>query len=585
MKSAIVLSLLLSAAICLGDDIAANQGTLYSGIWQSGTDANYYSVDLTLQQLKDLATTRHGQSLRIVDIETYLKNGARRWAAVWRSGTDANYFSVALSAQQFKDLATQRHGQNLRLVDIETYLDGSQRVWAGVWRGGSDAEYYTTDLTLDELKTLATERHGKSLRIVDLETYGSGGQRRWAALWRSGTDANYFSVGLSSGQFSDLLEERHKQNLRIVSMTSYVESGSRKWAGVWRSGTYANWVSLGLDSEYFLGLAVQRHATSLRIVGLDIYPTSCDDGCLNQAVMPKQYTLSDGTVQTNSGYDYGITRTATHCPGLPNTCGSPGAGATVVYHWPVDMSGDQRVLRISAVTGISEFLKLPFKDPDVKRRGIWRYSNKGWHHAGDYQRDDVGTFNIVASAAGRVIHIGWDSWSGGTMVVSHDVGGVTDAYRTIYMHLRNGAVNDCKQAWSMTVPTLSGDALTTYKNFLTSTGCTKNNPSPAEPQWGTNAQAIDMSLLGKQVNAGDFLAKAGSTGPGGCGCMSGGMGPNTHLHIFWAHRDLTNNEWYFFDPYGIYAMPDCYPANVTDTITTSCARYPVAWKNRKPQYP
>jgi hypothetical protein len=567
MKTLSLFSLVLCATLAVADDIAPNQGTLFSGIWVSGTDANYYEVGLTLQELKDHATTRHGQGLRIVDIETYVRDGARRWAAVWRSGTDANYFSVGLSANDFKNLATQRHGQGLRLIDIETYMEGNQRVWAGVWRSGNDANYYTTDLSLDELKTLAETRHKQGLRIIDLETYEVGGQRKWAAVWRSGNDANYFSVGLNATDFHNLLQQRHQQNLRIISMTSYVEGGTRKWAGVWRSGNYANWVTTGVDFEYFFGLAHQRHAEHLSLIGLDIYPTSCDDGCLNQAVMPKQYTLSDGTVQTNSGYDYGIT------------------GHDVVYHWPVDMVGDQRYLHIPAVTGISEFLNLPFKDTAVKRRGIWRYSNKGWHHAGDYSRDDAGSFDVVASAPGRVVFIGWDSWSGNTIVVSHDVGGVPDAYRTIYMHLRNGAVNDCKQAWAVTVPSLSGDTLTQYKAFLNATGCTKNNPNPAAPQWGTNSQTIDMSLLNHQVAAGKKLAGSGSTGPGGCGCIPSGTGPNTHLHIFWTHKDPGDGKFYFFDPYGIYAMPDCYPANVTDAITTSCARYPLGWKGGKPQYP
>ena len=47
----------------------------------------------------------------------------------------------------------------------------------------------------------------------------------------------------------------------------------------------------------------------------------------------------------------------------------------------------------------------------------------------------------------------------------------------------------------------------------------------------------------------------------------------------------TNNQFYFFDPYGIYAMPDCYPANVTDKITSSCVRYPLGWKGGQPAYP
>src|SRR6266704_2649220 len=109
MKILALCSLVLCATLAVADDIAPNQGTLYSGIWVSGTDANYYEVGLTLQELKDHATTRHGQGLR--------------------------------------------------LIDIETYMEGNQRVWAGVWRSGNDANYYTTDLSLDELKTLAETRH------------------------------------------------------------------------------------------------------------------------------------------------------------------------------------------------------------------------------------------------------------------------------------------------------------------------------------------------------------------------------------------------------------------------------------------
>ncbi len=63
-----------------------------------------------------------------------------------------------------------------------------------------------------------------------------------------------------------------------------------------------------------------------------------------------------------------------------------------------------------------------------------------------------------------------------------------------------------------------------------------------------------------------------------------GGGPNTHLHVFFSHRDPTDNRWYFFDPYGIYSYPACYPALVNAAANTACARYPVAWKNGSPTY-
>jgi len=343
------------------------------------------------------------------------------------------------------------------------------------------------------------------------------------------------------------------------------------FAGVWRAGSDAHFLWAGVDWENFTAKWNELAKQNLRLIRLTTYP-GCGPTCANQVVMP------------TGSYNYGITMTATHCPGLPGTCGTPAPGAVVYYRWPVDVDGANRYVRTSALQVPDAFLALPFSDTTVKHRGIWRYGNGTWHHAGDYSRGDGQTFRVLASAPGRVIHVGWDSWSGNTVIVSHNVGGVQDAYRTIHMHLRNGPANDCAAAWSQTVPTLSGDNLDQYKQHLNATGCPQDPASrnPAPEHWGTDAQKIDGNLLGSQVAAGAPLAWAGETGPGG---KKGTGGTNTHLHIFWTRRDPSNNNWYFFDPYGIYSLPTCYAPGTTDAITTPCARYPIAWKGGRPQYP
>lgn len=186
----------------------------------------------------------------------------------------------------------------------------------------------------------------------------------------------------------------------------------------------------------------------------------------------------------------GETRNSTHCPGLPGTCGTPGAGSTVVYRWPVDEDGGDRYVRHSALS----FADSPF----------------------------------TTLAAGSA-------------------------------------------------------ELADFKQHLEDTGCKQNasQRSLDAGHWGTDSETIP-NLLGQTVTAGQFLAWAGNTGPGG---KRGAGGPNTHLHIFFARRDPSNNEWYFFDPYGIYGPPDCYPAEVTGGLGGFCVRYPVAWKRGRPQYP
>jgi murein DD-endopeptidase MepM/ murein hydrolase activator NlpD len=261
----------------------------------------------------------------------------------------------------------------------------------------------------------------------------------------------------------------------------------------------------------------------------------------------------------------------------------------VTYSWPNLHIGTNYYSRNSVLFDAKDqIFTLPFTEIASNMwHNAWLYSPGSWHHAIDYAENVVKTFQVTAAAPGRVIYIGWDNWSGNTMVISHDVGTKKDVYRTIYMHLQNGPLNDCDKAWTETVPTLKDSILTNYKHYLNSTGCPLNvsQRNPDQAHWGKSSQKINMSLLGQTVTAGQQIAWSGSTGPGGCACTDGTTNPNTHLHIFFAHRDPVDSHWYFFDPYGIYSDPSCYPAAVNAAGNTACARYPVSWKNGKPDYP
>ncbi len=544
----------------------------YTGVWESGSDGYYLWSGVDWNNFNEKWKELAKQNLRLIDIETYVEGGKRKYTGVWRSGSDGYYLWAGVDWNNFNDKWKELAKQNLRLIDIETYTEGGQRKYIGVWRSGSDGYYLWAGVDWNNFNAKWTELAKQNLRLIDIETYAEGGQRKYIGVWRSGSDGYYLWAGVDWNNFTAKWSELAKQNLRLIDIESYDEGGQRKYVGVWRSGTGGYYLWANVDWENFTAKWNELAKQNLRLIDIEVDPGNCGDGCSNQVV-------------AKDSYNYGITRTATHCPGLPNTCGNPGANETVVYRWPVDVEGSNKYVRLSAVTFNAAPFTLPFSDTAVERRGIWLYSPGSWHHAGDYSRDDVKTFQVKAAAPGKVIHVGWDNWSGNTVIVSHDVGGVKDAFRTIYMHLRNGKANDCSNAWSKTVPTLKAGSQerTDYIQHLNDTGC-KQDPAQRnldESHWGKSSETIP-NQLGQQVTAGQFLAWAGNTGPGG---KRGAGGPNTHLHIFWARRDTTNNEWYFFDPYGIYGTPDCYPSDITGKIGGSCARYPNAWKGGKPQYP
>jgi len=159
----------------------------------------------------------------------------------------------------------------------------------------------------------------------------------YAGVFRSGSDGHALWAGVDWENFKSKWEELSKQNLRLIDFETYTEGNKRLYAGVFRSGSDGHALWAGVDWENFKSKWHELSGQNLRLTKLEVYPSSCSSECLNQVVMP------------TSSYNYGITRTAMHCPGLPNTCGNPGPTEVVYYRWPVILDGQERYVRLSAL--------------------------------------------------------------------------------------------------------------------------------------------------------------------------------------------------------------------------------------------
>ena len=504
------------------------------------------------------------------------------YLGLWRSGNDGYALWSGVGWDNFVAEWEAYGRQGLRLIDIETYADGRERKFTGVWREGTGGHYLWVGVEWEAFVSKWKELGRQNLRLIDIETYvGEDGQRRYIGVWREGTDGYYLWAGTDWKSFTDKWKELGKQNLRLIDIETSTENGQRKYTGVWREGSDKHYIWAGVDWQNFASKWAELAERGYRLVDIETYPGACESECLNQALM-----ADNPDTDKRDTYNYPVKGNDLHCEDDPTNC----AGNTddVYYRWPAVQYGDEFYLRTSVLYDAKDkIFTLPFSDPPADmRKNSWLYGPGNWHHAIDYARKDGQPFVVRAAAPGRVIHVGWDDWSGGTVVMSHDAGGKKDVYRTIYMHLMNGANRDCDSAWMATIPTLDSVETINYTSYLESTGCYED-PADRElsvDHWGIDGTTMNASALGTTVPAGNVLGIAGSTGPGGCGCMNGGGGPNHHLHLFFAHRDPANDKWYLFDPYGIYSFPDCYPTEVDGAINTACSRYPVSWKGGSPRY-
>lgn len=273
-------------------------------------------------------------------------------------------------------------------------------------------------------------------------------------------------------------------------------------------------------------------------------------------------------------YEQRIAATSLHCSKPAEQCGSSHE-KSVAYAWPAEPGSG--VPRYALLRGVTPVLSPPVEDARVRLLAGWLYEPGRWHMAADFGINGRQSFAAYAAATGRVIFVGWDGFSGNTVIVSHDSGGERDSYRTVYMHLRSGATHDCVSSWSESVSRApqGSPLLAAYKAQLERTGCSEE-PSVRrlDPRfWGSEKDSLDPHLLGRQVLVGTILGQAGDTGPGGFATLED---PNIHLHVFFSRRDPADGAWVLFDPWGVYGVPSCYPQGVSKG--RSAQGFPSAWK-------
>ncbi|HVG37707.1 MAG TPA: hypothetical protein VM870_00385, partial [Pyrinomonadaceae bacterium] len=404
------LCVLFAPSAATAQDPKEDSTQIHTGVFRASAADSYLLMRQEWNGFLSQWQALEGNGYRMVDFETYTEGSKRLYAGVFRKGTDAKGAIVGQEWTPFHAEWQNLEKKGLRMIDFETYTQGGKRLYAGIFRAGTYDTGAYIGKPWDDFHAKWQEFEGKNFRLVDIEIYESDGKTVFAGIFHPGRDARGALVGLDWGEFNKQAVALEKSGLRLIDYETYVVGGKRLHAGIYRAGTDGRGIWGGVDEENFRGQMHNLSKGGLGLSDVEIYSSPWEASCLNQ-VMP----------ETGNPYTRNITSTPLHCEGQPGTCGTPGPKDTVRYSAPWYADGDQRYTRSSALYPADKFLTLPFDDPAVNAIGLWRYSDNGYHHAGDYSKGDA-TFQLRASAPGKVIHIGWDSWGGGTVIVSHDVG-------------------------------------------------------------------------------------------------------------------------------------------------------------------
>lgn len=160
----------------------------YSAVWgpKDPGGVGGFFVDLSWEELianwNKLAPNQY-----LNDVETYVKNGERKYMAVWRVGKG----SGALWTSEWDDFAKKWNElkKTQDLIDVEVYKSGDKWMYLGIYKvkdpGVKGDGGLLVGLSWEEL-IAKWKAFTDVAYLVDVETYVAGGKRQFIGVWRAG---------------------------------------------------------------------------------------------------------------------------------------------------------------------------------------------------------------------------------------------------------------------------------------------------------------------------------------------------------------------------------------------------------------
>jgi len=195
--------------------LVKNSGVHASGWWW------YYG-----QTASQLSTKLANNNARLIDIESYYVNGSRRFAAVMiqNAGSRASgwyyYYGKTLNG-----LSNKLSEKNARLIDVDTYVRNGTRYYNAVMipNTGSNAKawWWYTNVTISQVSNFV---QNNGARLIDIERQSNG--RYTVVMIKNDGRQWWWQVGATASTVSNFAAQ---YGARIVDIESYLSNGQQRF--------------------------------------------------------------------------------------------------------------------------------------------------------------------------------------------------------------------------------------------------------------------------------------------------------------------------------------------------------------------
>jgi hypothetical protein len=146
----------------------------WAGSYRSGTWAHRLVVGLDLTAFSQKTQTLFDtKGLRLEQAITYVEGGQRHWAGIYRSGDWGHRFFVSNDRTSFVKQTQKFFDEDgLRIIDFESWIEGGARRYAGISRSGTWANRLVLDEGMETFQQHAQQLFvEKGLRLENVDVY------------------------------------------------------------------------------------------------------------------------------------------------------------------------------------------------------------------------------------------------------------------------------------------------------------------------------------------------------------------------------------------------------------------------------
>ncbi|MGI0492070.1 serine hydrolase [Alkalinema pantanalense CENA528] len=134
------------------DAYGSGNQPLYAAIWVKNTDNTDWleNRDMSETTYADKFKTLSQQGYRVLDFESYQRNGQQQYAAIWVKNNGRGWKTRRdLTANEFGNWWKTYNDEGYRLVDFEAYATPQGTRYAGVWRQNNDRANWAPKNAID----------------------------------------------------------------------------------------------------------------------------------------------------------------------------------------------------------------------------------------------------------------------------------------------------------------------------------------------------------------------------------------------------------------------------------------------------